>query len=631
MTYGAGSPRTLLVAGLDEPGYAVSGITDDGYLRLQRPAEPPPHYQFDSFFLGQPVSLLRLGSGRPLAGVVAAPSVHFKSDRGSAPSGTVLNRLFVDIGASSRAQAEGAGVAILDRVRLDDPARRLGPNHISGPWISSRAGAALLIALGEALGRSAPPHEVTLAFVTRQYFDNAGLLRVLRRTRPERLALVRPGGAEKVSVAPVEGWSSELRDKLMSWAEQRDLPLESAGDPRIGFGPFGSTDIWPDPQQSVVVTLGPENSGTPVEILDWRKLGVAAAVLAHLAGIDAETGWTEKRWAERLRRADHPADAPAAPSHAVRMEPWLTRLEGLISISGVSGDEGDVRAAIQARLPPIVAPRAWTDDKGNLIVPLGGAGEPRAIFIAHMDEIGFRVTRADADGRLALESRGGLDEDLFSWHSLSGPAILTRSATGWSPPGTMAPGASLTPPKRMRLLLNERISARSLDDRVGCAALLEALYRLGARTAGRPVWVVFSVEEETGLVGAELIANRTTPKRVYAVDSLVTSDSPLEPKRIAHLKLGAGPALRALDQSGLTPYAEVARLLSIAKEHGISLQVGVTAGGNDGSRFVASGAVNIPLSFPLRYSHTSAEVADLRDIRGLIDLLEALLTDELGG
>ncbi len=182
-------------------------------------------------------------------------------------------------------------------------------------------------------------------------------------------------------------------------------------------------------------------------------------------------------------------------------------------------------------------------------------------------------------------------------------------------------------------LLGSRINARSLDDRAGCAVLLYALERISdeARRANGAVWFVFSVEEETGLLGAEALAARTAPARVYAVDSLVTSDSPLEPTRIANLRLGDGAALRAIDNSGITSRAEIARVARLAAERGIPLQMGVTAGGNDGSKFVPHGSINIPLSFPLRYSHTAAEVADLEDIDALARLTAELAREELAG
>ena len=72
-TFGRGQPHTLLVAGLDEPGYLVSRIDPEGYLRVHRLADPAPHYDFDEFFVGQPV-LVRTRAGKTLPGVVAARS-----------------------------------------------------------------------------------------------------------------------------------------------------------------------------------------------------------------------------------------------------------------------------------------------------------------------------------------------------------------------------------------------------------------------------------------------------------------------------------------------------------------------------------------------------------------------------
>jgi putative aminopeptidase FrvX len=189
----------------------------------------------------------------------------------------------------------------------------------------------------------------------------------------------------------------------------------------------------------------------------------------------------------------------------------------------------------------------------------------------------------------------------------------------------------VTPAKALTRLLGDRVAGRSLDDRAGCAVLLTALARLPAGKARNPVWFVFTVEEEIGLYGAEAVAARTEPRRVYAVDSLVTSDSPLEPKRVGYVKLGQGAALRAVDSSGLSPRSEVERVLALAREKGIPARASVTAGGNDGSKFARAGAVNVPLAFPLRYSHTAAETADLRDLRALADLVTELAEQELAG
>jgi putative aminopeptidase len=116
----------------------------------------------------------------------------------------------------------------------------------------------------------------------------------------------------------------------------------------------------------------------------------------------------------------------------------------------------------------------------------------------------------------------------------------------------------------------------------------------------------------------------TSVHRVHAVDTFVSSDSPLESTRFADALLGAGAAFRALDNSSVTPPDEVARVVRIAAAAGVPLQVGTTNGGNDGSVFVPWGAVDVPVGWPLRYSHSPAELVDLRDVRSLARLVAAL-------
>lgn len=125
------------------------------------------------------------------------------------------------------------------------------------------------------------------------------------------------------------------------------------------------------------------------------------------------------------------------------------------------------------------------------------------------------------------------------------------------------------------------------------------------------------------------MAADSAPPKVYAVDTFVTSDSPLESRRIAYAKLGSGPVLRALDQSGAMPNREVARIVELAERREIPLQLGVTAGGNDGAAFVSLDTAVIPIGFPLRYAHTPVETADLDDAEVAVDLVVALALEAL--
>jgi putative aminopeptidase FrvX len=111
---------------------------------------------------------------------------------------------------------------------------------------------------------------------------------------------------------------------------------------------------------------------------------------------------------------------------------------------------------------------------------------------------------------------------------------------------------------------------------------------------------------------------------VHAVDTFVSSDSPLEWPGFALAPLGRGPVARALDQSSVTPPAYLDSLVRLARARRIPLQVGATNGGNDGSVFGEFGVPDVPLGWPLRYSHSPAELVDLRDVAGLADLVGAV-------
>ena len=142
---------------------------------------------------------------------------------------------------------------------------------------------------------------------------------------------------------------------------------------------------------------------------------------------------------------------------------------------------------------------------------------------------------------------------------------------------------------------------------------------------------MFSVGEEIGLVGARLYAEQWTPERVYAIDTFVSSDSPIESRHMAFARLGRGAVVRAIDESGLVSRSEVMRVVRTAHRNAIPVQVGITAGGNDGSVFRSLASASIPIGFPLRYAHTPVELADLRDAAAVAELVEALAREAMAG
>jgi len=310
-----------------------------------------------------------------------------------------------------------------------------------------------------------------------------------------------------------------------------------------------------------------------------------------------------------------------------------------------------VRDEVRRHLPAWAKPEV--DEQGNLTVTFGQGKEHR-LFVAHLDEIGFRVAQVLPDGRLQLETRGGVLAT--AWEAQAAlvhvegredlPAVFApredwRTAERWRPPGPLTVylgdgaaaldvhvGSTVTMPKRMLRLGAHRALARGFDDRVGCAALLLALQRIDPAQLTRRVTFAWDVQEEVGLYGAAALARRLTDlTAVHPVDTFVSSDTPRESKRFAYAPLGRGPVLRAMDNAILVPRDLIERFQALAGRAGVPVQVGFTGGATDGVPFLAGGAVMLPFSWPGRSSHSPVEVADLRDVDALVRLIVAAATE----
>jgi putative aminopeptidase FrvX len=344
---------------------------------------------------------------------------------------------------------------------------------------------------------------------------------------------------------------------------------------------------------------------------------------------------------------------PAAAQDTTRLREAADVLARLVETYGVSGHEAAVRGLVLQLLPSWARPAV--DTAGNVIVRVG-RGDPVRVFVAHVDEIGWVVTRVRDDGLLEVRARGGFYPSLFEGelalvHTAGAPVpavFAVRDSVGAAPRRTppplrvdlgvrsraaalalgVRPGDPVTSPKAYVPLAGTRATARSFDDRVGCAAQLLAVRRLDPGAVRGTVVFVWSVREEIGLEGARAAAAALAPERpvrVHAVDTFVSSDTPLDPRVFADAPLGAGAVARAVDNSSVTPPALVDSLLALARGRRIPIQVGTTNGGNDGSVFTRRGVADVPIGWPGRYSHSPVEVLDLRDLLSLTDLIQTIV------
>jgi putative aminopeptidase FrvX len=730
VTVGSGAPLRVIAAPMDEPGYIVSNITPDGYLRVQRLPQTAPNPVFDSLYAAEPIQV-RTRSGKMVSGVVSGLSVHLQPGRLNPPLTTDLDEFYVDIGADSAVAVRRAGVDVLDPLAIDRHLYDMSYGRMTAPAIGDRFGCAALMEMLRHLDPSKVNGTLTVVFLAQQWAGARGVDRILAdhaaTQKIDEMVYVgrfRRGGAggagrggraggrggfEIVEPKKLDGSGaliggaganatlSPFAEELQGLATQNKIA--AAADSTAPLARAAAfTTAFPLPARFAQIGIATRWPSTPGELIDGDDLVALTQLLEVYAQGSAET--------QALAHVNTPLARPALPAQAKTAPSPTDAVAKLVEAYGVSYHEEEVRATVQRLLPAWA--KAETDEAGNLWVHLGRAPkDPKAksiAVVAHMDEIGFEVRSIEPDGRLDLVSRGGGSMEFFAGHVLlvhtaNGdlPGVI-ELAEGWDSPGfSFRPGAGgagrggaaaaggagapaagqagaapagrggpqagggggnriymdvgarsaaeaeqlgikagdrtgdhVTIPKKYRPLLNGKANARSFDDRVGDAAAISAIWALGPQLPGRDVTFIFSTGEEVGLVGAtaaakKMAADGHAPDFVFAIDTFVSSDSPIESKRFADAELGHGFVVRAVDNSNITPREFADRVVQLCKtNNNIPVQFGITGGGNDGSVFVPYGTTDVGLGWPLRNSHSPGEVIDTRDLDSLAKVVAVL-------
>jgi putative aminopeptidase FrvX len=190
LTLGSGSARRLAVCPLDEPGFVVGRIRDDGYLTLRRsPGAPRDN---DRQLEGQRVSIATANGAVP--GVVAVRSIHLTRGRDRIVGGFTVDSAMVDVGAASKGEAESLGMRTLAPVTLFKQPHRYGGDRLAAPLAGRRAAcAALAVAAGQAAARQGmiPRRQsVVIAFLVEYQLSPRGLGTVAHSAGPFQETLV---------------------------------------------------------------------------------------------------------------------------------------------------------------------------------------------------------------------------------------------------------------------------------------------------------------------------------------------------------------------------------------------------------------------------------------------------------
>jgi putative aminopeptidase FrvX len=227
---GGGSVKRLVVCPLDEPGYVVGDIREDGYLTLRRvPGRVSP--LFDQQIEGQRVTVQ---ARRSVPGVVAVRSIHLTRGR-SAPSELpfTVDDAYVDIGAASRSQATALGVRVLAPVTLAKRPHAYGNGFLAAPAVGRRtACAALISAVGQSVVRAKLIPPVTVAFAVEQELSQRGLGTLANELGPFDQTILVDGRAGKRGALGQEVDSSTAaRWPGLGPVTRWSLPVRYAGTP----------------------------------------------------------------------------------------------------------------------------------------------------------------------------------------------------------------------------------------------------------------------------------------------------------------------------------------------------------------------------------------------------------------
>jgi endoglucanase len=170
------------------------------------------------------------------------------------------------------------------------------------------------------------------------------------------------------------------------------------------------------------------------------------------------------------------------------------------------------------------------------------------------------------------------------------------------------------------------VIGKAMDDRVGCAVVIEVLKRLQKTEC--TVYTVGTVQEEVGARGATTAAFGIYPDVGFALDVTVAGDMPGVKENEAPTKLKKGPALTVSDGMHIS-HPKVLRLLTeVADENKIPYQLETgMGGGTDAGRIslVKEGVPSLSICIPTRYIHSPTSLLNLTDMESTVKLTVAAI------
>ena len=341
------------------------------------------------------------------------------------------------------------------------------------------------------------------------------------------------------------------------------------------------------------------------------------------------------------------------------MDEYIKRLEKLSNEFGPPGEEERIRELVKKEASKYVD-KIEEDKIGNLyLVKEGDKSKPKVLLAAHMDEVALIITHIHKNGYLRFMTLGGIDPRvLYAQRILimgkNGPV---KAYIGATPPhllekkkeeksvslsdlyidigvdseeevrelGVKIGSKAVFDTKFMKMGKN-KVAGKAFDDRIGVSTIIEILKRL--KDTNYNLIGLISVQEEVGLRGARAAAWMVEPDYAIILECTAAGDMPGVLEHKMSTIMGHGPAITIADMSMVANPKIVNMLVNVAEERELKFQFKkMLVGGTDaGAIHLAKGGIlSGVVSVPGRYIHSPVAIADLRDIKGQIELVEGFI------
>ena len=322
----------------------------------------------------------------------------------------------------------------------------------------------------------------------------------------------------------------------------------------------------------------------------------------------------------------------------------------LVFLGAPSGFEDTVRDFIKEKA---VADEIYIDSIGNLICHKKGNGK-KIMVSAHMDEVGLIITEITDSGFLKFDTLGGIETAVLCSKKVfignnKVPGIISAKAIH------LQKGDEVTSPLKIKDLCidigakdkesakklvslgdyavfdgeytkfgNNLVKSKALDDRVGCAILLDLM----KEDYNNDMYFVFSVQEEVGLRGATVAAYNIKPDLALVIEGTTCSDVYGSKPHNQVTNLGGGAVMTAMDRAAISDKDYYDFIMKTAQDNNIKLQIKRTGmGGTDAGAIQKScaGVKTAVLAVPCRYIHSPVSVMNIEDSESVYKLAKAVL------